>query len=196
MVILSDGKFFGIFLVHPNYGHLIPSGLNCIPLFLRLGTLELKYFTGKKPIEEKCEFIEKSLIQLRTMFDEHTMLKFNANISSDSSDFRDHSQVVERINNHILPLCIQTRAFYFNIEFESDKNSITTLISKLLHLEQIKCCSKLIFSIDTEDQLKLNLPIEDVSAWLEKKAYLEFNQWFGIQNFHEMIEYLKQVILH
>lgn len=136
------------------------------------------------------------------------MIKFCAGICQNSrEDFSDHSQLLDYINHRLLPICNSPRGYKFNIHFYSDENTVMNVIGSLLQMPELKCCSNLEISLNT-DMEQERLPVKEISNWLElersvdamenifqnkKERFLEIaiNQ---IQNAHEMIEHLANVI--
>lgn len=167
---------------------------------------------GSEPIEEKCEFFESHLEALKPALDDSNVIKFYADIKCDSrKDFNDSSLLLDYIRNRFLPICNSSHCYKFEITFFSDENSDTNVISSILHMYQIKNCSRVKIMIYNGAQTQL--PVEEISNWLEqlddgmenivrnqKERMLEIG--FGtcgayhhahIQNVREMIDHLKTV---
>ena len=179
--------------------------LTIIPPFLRFDNVQLCYNRGSQPIVRKCEFIENHLLPFKSALKDSNMVQFTAGIYEfNRSHFSDHEQLLEYILNRFLQICTSICGYKFNIYFYSNANYARNVISSILKSDEIKRRSNIEIIIDSGE--KIHLPIEAISNWLlksvdgmendvqnRKEKFLKIQLYDGIQNAHEMIDYLATV---
>ena len=183
-------------------------GLAKFPPFLRFNEVKLWYNDdgGSLAIEEKCDYIESQLLPLKSAFDNFCRVEFAACIDQDDhNDFSDQSQLLEYLHNRLLPILNPSSDYKFYINFCADENSVTNLIESLLQMAEIKSCSNIKIRIGMCCEEQKQLPVEEISNWLErstdgientvqsqKERVLKIGIQ-GIQNAREIVDHLKMV---
>lgn len=177
------------------------------PPFIRFNDVQLEYrYFGLKAIEQKCDSIESKLLQFEHVLIDSDLITFNAEIRQNNhSQFNNHSELLVYIRTRLLPICDYSRGYKFDINFKSDENSVPIVIESLLQMRTIMRCSKVQIVILCVG--KFQLPVEEISNWLEqldgmenkvqsKKAKLleiGFFDFHTIQNTQEIIDRLQMV---
>ena len=152
-------------------------------------------------IDTKCQFLEDQLKLIKPEILNESVLCFYGNVDdTDSSRFSDHSEFLNYLSDLILPICDKTCEFEFIIGLYSDKSAGKCVLTSLLKMAQIKCCSYVQIRIYDADQMKL--PVKEISNWLHgncdshrirKRSLLIY---LGpIENLTEMFNHLKEVIV-
>ena len=114
---------------------------------------------------------------------------------NDSSSFPDHSELLNYLSDRILPICDKPDGYIFIFDLSSEKNTGRCVLTSLLKMAQIKCCSNVRIRIFTADETEL--PVREISNWLHRKCdgqrerSLFIN--FSIKNALEMFNHLKKV---
>lgn len=181
---------------------------NEVPPFLRFDIVQISYGYVWQPIKEKCELSESYLLILKPALIDSDMIEVYAGIcEGDPSDFSNHLQLIEYIQNQLLSFCISPRSYKFHIYFYSDENSVPNLIASLLQMDELRLCSNIEIEIRIRHQEKRfgfekQLPVEAIANWLEKsddkmeiidrtkERILKIELRVGIQNPQEMLEHL------
>ena len=184
---------------------------NEVPPFLRFDIVQISYGYVWQPIKEKCELSESYLLILKPALIDSDMIEVYAGIcEGDPSDFSNHLQLIEYIQNQLLSFCISPRSYKFHIYFYSDENSVPNLIASLLQMDELRLCSNIEIEIRIRHQEKRfgfekQLPVEAIANWLEKyddkmeiidrtkERILKIELRVGIQNPQEMLEHLIKV---
>lgn len=142
------------------------------PQFLRFGRIELRYnhFYGPIPIGEKCHSFVNWLQPIKKAATDSNIY-FRGWINKNSgTTFSDHFQLQEHIRNELLPICDSSRRYTFDIRFFSDENAGTNFIEEILQMDPINSCSTLIFVLSGPENHQLQLPIEAISTWLNRRS--------------------------
>lgn len=169
--------------------------------FVRFDDVNLWFFPCSQPIEEKCEFTESKLVQLKSgLKGPAVSLSFFPAISqTDRSDFSDLTQLLEYISNRLLPIFNSSCFYYicFSIDFKQEIYE-TRVITSLLEMPEIKLSTKVEIRIYMWFE-EIQLPIVEISNWLENNVqkkperFLEVALRARILNAREMLEHLKTV---
>lgn len=176
-VYIGDMEFliFGIYHMRHSYcvKKLFLTDLAELPQFIRFDDVELSYRYTRKPIAEKCELIRNYLRPLKKALNNSKLISFNGIIKeNDQNCFSDHCQLLEHLQNELLPICDSSRGYAFNVTFCSDKNYIRYVFTQILSYQAIDSCSTLeigLFAI-ANLPIPIQLPIEDISKWLHRKC--------------------------
>ena len=140
------------------------------PPFLRVNQVVLQYNYGSQTLlASKCRLFEDCLNSIKQALKNSIKICFFANIDQDDqSDFNDHSSVVIYLRDRLLPICSSSRHYAFYICFvESDESSATDLISSIIQISRVRCCSNVSIELLGSSSL---LPVEDISNWLTPKT--------------------------
>ena len=183
-----------------------------LPRFLRFDrvkfnyrTLRSGYATANLPIAKKCQSVVNYLRRLKLK--DSNLIHFICTIKDNSrSDFSDHSQLIDHLQNELLTICGSSRRYTFGIWFYSDKASHTNLIAEILQMPQIDCCSNVKIKLIGFATRPIQLPIESISNWLhqncdgkEEKSNERFLRIY-LFNFNslctrELVDHLKKVTI-
>ena len=92
-------------------------------LLVKFGLVSSRgYKFEEKPIEDRCECIERQLLPLKPALNNSTMIEFYAEISqNDRSCFSDDTQLLEYIRNTLLSICASSRGYKFDIWHSTDE---------------------------------------------------------------------------
>ena len=116
---------------------------------------------------------------------------------NDSSRFSDHSELLSYVRSRLLPACDdKPRGYHFVIDFNSEKSAAKCVITSLLQMPQIKCCSCVQIGIYDAGQMKL--PVKEISSCLHRNcdSHRILHIYSGpIANLMEMFNHLKEVIV-
>ena len=168
--------------------------------YVRIDELELVYNGVPISIIEKCESTRKLLQQFAQKLI-GSKLHFRACIdNTDLSSFNDHFELLDHIENRLLPLCNLCRAYKFEVEFRFDSGAAESVISSLLQMTPIIRCfnvKMLFYFVHSPTQL----PMEGIINWLtdnsngnhsEKKKILQIDI-ASIINVYETFRRILQV---
>ena len=110
--------------------------------------------------EKKCEKVKEYLQPVKNALKDSKSIRFVGDIDQDDkSSFSDHSVLLGYLSEQLLQICDSSRRYEFQINFYSDKNSCTNVISSLLQMPPISRCSNFdIMLFFTEEAQKL--PVE------------------------------------
>lgn len=153
---------------------------------------------------EKCQLFEGYLQSIRATLHDSNRISFHADIGkNDPNCFNNHSTLIDYLRNVLLTICVSSRQYKFVIDFDTDNDAGTCIISSLLQLPQISRC--LGVEIVLFDVNPVQLPVETIIAWLSRGPN-ELNYIGGIQkgwnlrfscdsfhNLKEVIDILKKV---
>ena len=123
---------------------------------------------------------------------------------NDPGNFGDHSELLDHIQKDVLSICDGSLGYEFYIQFESDQNSATNVIAKILQMPQIYRCLNVEIRLYGCELANEQLPIELISNWVNqtyngsnKKSDERFLRIFvrTVQNARELYEHLKQVYM-
>ena len=144
-----------------------------LPQFLRFDRVELKYqrsvYEYAPSIAEKCQSAVNYLQRIK--LNNSSLIHFIGTIDKNNrSHFSDHSQLLNHLQNELLPTCGSSRRYKFEISFLSDEfSSHTNLIAKILKVPRIDCCSYVdIFLHGHKTFITHPFSIEPISDWLHR----------------------------
>ena len=197
IVIFSEITLIGVL----GHKKISIAEFTTFPEFIRFNCVSIWHLYDTMPLDEKIEFTESLLHQIRPALNGSSTVEFHASISqNDCSAFRNHSDLLLYIRNSLLPNCNPSYGYKFHIYFESNENSTSTVMASLLIMEEIKRCSKVEFLFSTDWGEKKYLPIEEISDWLEnstngmeKLLKIIFHGVPKFENFQQMISHLETV---
>ena len=166
---------------YSDYSHLSLIDLETFPPFpfLRFDSIDTfisfpDYYEDEKAwdtqsIDAKCQFFEDQLKLIKPAF-ENTINQFHGQVDDDnSSRFADHSELLSYVRSRLLPDCDdKPRGYYFVIDLYSEKSAAKCVLSSLLQIPQVICCSDVRIEIDEADQIKL--PVREISNWLHQNC--------------------------
>lgn len=189
-----------------------------IPPFIRFNRISLFYSVYgcfKLPIAEACRSVVNNLQCLKKALNDINMVHFICVINqNEPASFRDHFQFLSHIQNDVLPFCGSSCAYIFAIWLLSDWKAAANVITQILQMPTIHCCTNIQFFISSNDELIFNglaehnrfaeLNIEAISNWLNQKCdgisgnsngrFLEIDSpTHDFRNTHELFDYLKKV---
>ena len=147
--------------------------LTNLPQFLRFDHVELDYqnIYQTLSIVEKCQSVVNYLEPLK-LSDSNLIHFIGAINKNNRSHFSNHSQLLDHLQNELLPIWGSSRGYKFEIYLFLDEVSHTNLIAQILQLPRIDCCSnveiKLPLSVFTMHPMQF--PIETISNWLHRNC--------------------------
>ena len=157
--------------------NISPTELAAFPPFpfLRFDSVYLSESYSKddwhaQPIAAKCQFIEDQLKLIKHVLDD-TILLLDAQVNEDdSSFFADHSELLNYFRSQLLPACDgKPRGYWIQIGLSSDESDAKYVLTSLLQMPQIICCSNVRIKIYADDDEQMKLPIKEISNWLHQK---------------------------
>ena len=138
--------------------------------FIRFNEVRLLYCSGLQSLTTKCQLFEDYLNAIKPALKNFNKLSFVADINqADPGHFSDHSSVVIYLRDRLLPIFDSSRRYEFYINFKSDENSATEVISSILQISQVRSCSHVSIVLFGYF-LSARLPVEDISNWLTPKT--------------------------
>ena len=180
-------------------------GLALFPAFLRFRKVQISYDGGSQPIADKCQSFDGCLQSIKSAINDSCLILFVCKVDqNDESHFSDHQTLIEYLRDRLLPICDSSRAYSFDIVFDSDKNSSSSVIDSILQMSQINCYSCFdVFIGLIDDANPAQLPIDTISKWLhrsgteirqkQKDNFLLICSYKAFQNIPEMCDLLKTV---
>ena len=141
--------------------------------FLRFDSAYLLAFYSEndwhtQPIAAKCQFVEDQLKLIKPVLDDTILFLYGQVDEDDSSCFADHSELLNYFRSQLLPACDgKPRGYWIQIELFSDESAAKYVLTSLLQMPQIICCSNVRINIYEDEQMKL--PIKEISNWLHQK---------------------------
>ena len=197
--------------VHTNKIAICQKNLAEFPKFLRFDRAKLRYHREtpfKATIAEKCQLFANYLQLLRKMLCNSNHIFVSGHIDkNDCGDFGDHLELLNYIQKDVLSICDGSLGYIFKIQFQSDQNSATNVIAKILQMPQIYRCLNVeihLYGCKLENE-QIQLPIETISKWVNqkyngsnKKSDERFLRIFvyAVQNARAIYEHLKQVYMN
>ena len=184
------------------------ANLLTIPQFVRFDGVKFSYGDGSKPIEDKCQRIEKYMKPIMPALKHTNSIRFVAEINQDNqASFSDHTNLLSYLNEQMKKTFKLCRRYEFVIYyFYSNKNAGANVISSLLQMPPISQCSNFgITLMHFKEERSLELPIKTISDWLNpmidgRKTYSRIPQEIfmeirtqEIQNVTEMCDHLSKV---
>ena len=162
------------YIVTDSNGHcqerqIFKRKLNNVPLFIRFDCVEIDYQIAVKalPISVKCQSAVNYLQSLK--LNDSSLILFNGTIDKNNrSHFSDHSQLIDHLQNELLPVCGSSHRYKFEICFFTDKVSHTNLIALILQIPQIECCPNVEIKLPVSTIHGMQFPIEPISNWLHR----------------------------
>ena len=104
-------------------------------------------------IDTKCQFFEDQLKFIKPALDD-IILCYHGEVDDDkSSCFADHSELLNYFRNRLPPICGDNTRYAFVIALYSEKCVGRCIISSLLQMPQISCCSTTQIDIYEADQI-------------------------------------------
>lgn len=179
--------------------------LTDLPQFVRFDRVLLWYY-GELSIEEKFKLYGNYLQLLKKALNDANSIKFFCKIDqNDGHAFRNHSQLLNHVQNDLLAICDSSRGYAFVIDLHSDTNAGANVMDQILEMHPIGRCSNLeikIIEFYGRSEHQIQLPIELISNWLHRKLdginekskerFLRISSE-NIQNIREMCNHLKTV---
>ena len=162
---------------------------------------------------EELELIETHLLPLKHALTDSVEFKVHGRWETgpSPSGMDPHYELIqylEYIRSRMLPICDSARRYEFLIHFKKDEiGVVTNTITSLLQMPEVKRCSTISINIFApQPRYPMQLPIDEISSWLEKSAdkekinvqnkhrrYMHIDLWNVCQNAHEMIDHFKTV---
>lgn len=148
-----------------------------IPAFLRCDNVEISFCSPH--LEAELNFIQNQMLLLKSALTDSNAIEFFVRLDKSSTGWDPHYAFIqgyflEYIRDRLLPICNSSRRYEFIIHFYSvTEEVITNVITSLLQMPEIKQCSNIGIGISIQnnrDRIKMQLPIEEISNWLEKPA--------------------------
>ena len=179
------------------------ANLKEFPVFLRFYGVHLPYSIGLRPIEEKCQLFGDLLPEIKGALNDSNEIFFGAGINQkDQSEFYNHSTLIGYLRDEFLPICDSTRRYKFVIDFDSDQNSGSKIISSILKMSQVVQCSNVdicILLLRIFDPIELS--VGEIAQWLnhdrigkkKEEKFLKISS-YKIQNVLEIWEHLTEVL--
>ena len=161
---------------------------------------------NRRSIDEKLQILQNYLQQFKTAFSDLEMITLTAKINqNDQSQFCNHFQLLDYIREQVLPICGSSPVYWFDIDFQSDKDGAGNLIGQILQLPSINRCQEVGFLYANETLIQL--PVEVIANWLnrnfddgiggtgqsKKERQLVMHDRIRIQNAGEICDRLKTV---
>ena len=190
----SDWTDISLTAVFPPFLRFYP-----IELIMSWSNRDADKARDKQSIIEKCQFFEDQLKLIKPEILNDSELCFVGIVDEkDSSRFANHSELLKYLSDRILPICDKLRGYEFTIELHSDTSAGNYVLTSLLQMPQINCCSDVRFRICNTDQTKL--PVDEISNWLHRKYDGQRERSLRIYmievgNLMEMLNHLKEVIV-
>ena len=157
-----------------------------------------------QPIVSKLQLMQNKMQLFKIALSELEKFTFFAEINEDDhTQFNDHSQLLDHLRQQVLPICNSSTDYKFHINFISDKNAAETVTAQILQMHPINLdrCSSVSFSYG--DDLLLQLPVVEISAWLSRdldgknpqkeKRTLFFDKFLKVQSAVEICSHFKEV---
>ena len=156
------------FIVGNKRKRIFQTDLDEIPNFLRFETVNLWYRSSGITIAEKCELFVNYLLWLKMALNDSKLIHLICTVNPNGpNNFKNHFQLLEHVQNELLPICESSRGFKFEIEFYSSAD--TNLIESLLQMPPIYCCSNVEIELYEFSKWPIQLPVESISGWLHPK---------------------------
>ena len=187
--------------------------LAAFPPFLRFDIVRLisnrdslfddSLFDDTPPIGEICQLFESQLQSIKPTLDDSYLIFYGVVDETDPASFQDHAELVDFLRNRLLTICDKSRRYSFTVYLKSDVSAATkcAIISSILQMPQIVQCSNVSIRFWNNDYYQLQLPVEEISKWLNRKLggkrmrSLLINYFCGGDgNMREMFDHLKKVL--
>ena len=100
------------------------------------------------------------------------MIEISAPISQhDRNYFNNHSALNDYLQNRLLSICDSARGYKFRISLGQDENEndVANVISSIIQMPTIERCSKVDIVILCYWEANKQLPVENISNWLDEK---------------------------
>ena len=191
-----------------KYSDISFADSEAFPSFLRFSTLSIELIGSwgedgaKKAWDTQpiaAQLFENKLKSIDPeVLDDAKLCFVSAIDEKDSSCFSNHSELLKYFSDRILPIYDKLRGYSVDIEFVSNKSAGNYVLTSLLQMPRITCCSDVHISIYDADQM--NLPVEEISNWLHRKRGRHRERSLqifihDIENLIEMLNHLKEVVL-
>ena len=151
--------------------------LEALPEFLRFNEvytpyshyLQLRSNLRDMSIQEKCQFFAGLLPSIKGALNDSKEIRFYGRINeNDPLNFSNHSTLIDYIRDEFLPICDSSRRYKFEIDFFSDKDAATNVVSSILKMTQIVRCFYVEIWISTMGYPS-KLPVGEIVRWLNQK---------------------------
>ena len=151
--------------------------LEALPEFIRFNEVYMPYSRGFQPpsrnisIQEKCQFFADLLPSIKGALNDSKEICFCGDINeNDPSNFSNHSTLIDYIRDEFLPICDSSRRYKFEIDFFSDKDAATNVVSSILKMPQIVRCLNVEIEIWISTMgYPSKLPVDEIVRWLNQK---------------------------
>ena len=171
--------------------------LKASPEFLRFNEVYIPYSRDFQPIssdsrdmsiQEKCHFFAGLLPSIKGALNDSKEICFYGDINeNDPSNFSNHSTLIDYIRDEFLPICDLSRRYKFKIDFSSDMDAATNVVSSILKMPQIVQCLDVEIWICTIDHPN-KLPVDEIVQWLNQK--IDRIGFFGRKNEEKFLKIL------
>ena len=138
------------------------------PRFLRFNEIKLIY-SGVQSIDAKCKMFVDRFTTLKSALSGARFVYFRAVVDqNDSGEFKDHAKLLEHLSNMLLPFCDFALGYEFSVDFYTEKDLASDVISTILQMKQVQRCSEVKIALYRTDPVEL--PIEDILTWLVQNS--------------------------
>ena len=179
------------------------------PAFLHFGEVTLHYWNdsneSSESIEERCQLFGGLLPAIKGALNDSKEIFFAAGINQKNrSEFYNHSALIAYLRDELLPICDLSHRYKFVINFETDQNSGSEVISSILKMPQVVQCPNVdIWLLRISDPIELS--VGEIAQWLNQKSdrigkkkeekFLKISS-DKIQNVLEIWEHLTEVLFN
>ena len=165
--------------------------LEALPEFLRFNEVYMPYshYLQLRPIsrdlrprsiQEKCQFFAGLLPSIKGALNDSKEIRFYGRINeNEPSNFSNHSTLIDYIRDEFLPICDSSRRYEFKIDFSSDMDATTNVVSSILKMPQIVQCLNVKIRICTIEHPN-KLPVGEIVRWINQK--IDRIGFFGKKN--------------
>ena len=170
-----------------------------IPQFLRFVNVELY-------VDRKCNSVVNYLQPLKKSLNGSNLITFEARINENiQSGFSNHLQLLNHIQEELMPIFDSSHGYKFKVHFDSDANAGVNVIRQLLQMHPIDRCSNVEITLYGLEEQPNQLPLEAISNFLHRnrkcgrirqdsnEIYLRIKM-AEIQNVHATCDHFKKVI--
>ena len=157
---------------------MLQGELSELPQFLRFNEVDLCYsYIERATTKEKCLSVVNYLQPLKKVLNDVILTHIDVRIDQNyQSNFCDHSQFLDHLGREVLPICDSSRGYKFDISFGSDKSAGANVASSILQMDAIQRSSNLEVNFYALSTQQLQLPIEEISNWLNRKCDDKINE--------------------
>ena len=153
-----------------------------------------------------CPLVVNYLQPLKKALNGSNSIKFVGRINeNDQSGFSNHLQLLNHVQEELLPICDSTYKYHFQIQFQtqSDESASANVIRRILQMHPVDRCSNVEISLCQLKEQSNKLPIKAVSKFFDRKCikfdgdsiYLRITYiWQKIRNVRAICDHFKKVI--